>query len=47
MKLAWICYPHDTTEDPDDLYPIFLFVEPEDGIWRKVIPIVYAVLESD
>ena len=47
MKLAWLCYPHDSEDDPDDLYPVVRFVEPEIWIWRKVVPIVYAVLEVD
>jgi len=42
MKLAWLCYLHDE----DDLLPVIRFVEPESWIWRKVVPIVYAVLEE-
>jgi len=43
MKLAWLCYLHDE----DDLLPVVRFVEPERWIYRKVVPIVYAVLEID
>jgi hypothetical protein len=44
VKLAWLCYPHDSE---DDLYPVIRFVEPEKWVWRKVVPIVYAILEVD
>jgi len=47
MKLAWLCYPHDYGDDPDDLYPVIRFVEPERWVWRKIVPIVYAILEVD
>jgi hypothetical protein len=40
MKLAWLCYLHDE----DDLLPVIRFEEPERWIYRKVVPIVYAVL---
>jgi hypothetical protein len=40
MKLAWLCYLHDE----DDLLPIIRFEEPERWIYRKVVPIVYAIL---
>ena len=43
MKLAWLCYLHDEEDSP----PVVCFVEPERWIWRKVVPIVYAVLESN
>ena len=29
MKLAWLCYSFDSEDDPDDLYPVIRFVEPE------------------
>jgi hypothetical protein len=47
MKLAWLCYPHDYGDDPDDLYPVIRFEEPERWIYRKIVPIVYAILEVD
>ena len=44
MKLAWLCYLHD---EEDDILPVIRFVEPERWIYSKVVPIVYAVLETD
>jgi hypothetical protein len=43
MKLAWLCYLHDE----DDLLPVIRFEEPERWIYRKIVPIVYAILEVD
>ena len=45
MKLAWLCYLYD--EEDDILGPEIRFVEPERWRYRKVVPIVYAVLETD
>lgn len=44
MKLAWLCYHGSYENDP---YPVILFVEPERWEYQKIIPIVYAVLETD
>ena len=43
MRLAWICYKED-----DDEYtpPVILFEEPESWVYRKIVPIVYAILEG-
>jgi hypothetical protein len=43
MKLAWLCYLHDVD---DDILPVIRFEEPERWVYRKVVPIVYAVLEA-
>ena len=43
MKLAWLCYLHD--EDEDHM-PVIRFVEPEHWVYRRVVPIVYAILED-
>ena len=43
MKLAWLCYLHD---EEDDILPVIRFVEPESWVYRKVVPIVYAILEG-
>ena len=39
MKLAWICYDYDNDVK-------ICFEEPERWLYSKVIPIVYAELES-
>jgi hypothetical protein len=41
VKLAWLCY------DESDLQPEIRFEEPERWRYRKIVPIVYAVLEID
>ena len=43
MRLAWLCYFHD---EDDIILPVIRFVEPERWIYRKVVPIVYAILEG-
>jgi len=43
MKLAWICYKED---DDEWAHPVIRFVEPERWVYRKVVPIVYAILEE-
>ena len=43
MRLAWLCYLHD---EEDYILPVIRFVEPERWIYRKVVPIVYAILEE-
>ena len=43
MRLAWLCYLHD---EEDDILPVIRFVEPERWVYRKVVPIVYAILEE-
>lgn len=43
MRLAWLCYLHD---EEDDILPVIRFEEPERWIYRKVVPIVYAILEG-
>jgi len=43
VKLAWLCYLHDE----DDLLPIIRLEEPDRYMYRKVVPIVYAILEVD
>jgi hypothetical protein len=43
MKLAWLCYLHDVD---DDILPVIRFEEPERWVYRKIVPIVYAVLEA-
>lgn len=45
MKLAWLCYPHWVDKE-DDILPVIRFVEPERWVYRKVVPIVYAILEE-
>lgn len=44
MKLAWLCYLYD--EEDDILGPEIRFVEPERWRYRKVVPIVYSILEG-
>jgi hypothetical protein len=39
MKLAWICYDHYNDVK-------ICFEEPEDWLYSKIVPIVYAVLEN-
>jgi hypothetical protein len=46
VKLAWLCYPH-WHDSGDDILPVILFEEPERWTYRKVVPIVYAILEVD
>ena len=43
MKLAWLCYLHDEEDFP----PVIRFEEPGRYMYRKIIPIVYAILEVD
>ena len=43
MKLAWICY----SDDEENFAPSLVFVEPERWQYHRVVPIVYAVLETD
>ena len=43
MRLAWLCYLHD---EEDDILHVIRFVEPERWVYRKVVPIVYAILEG-
>jgi len=46
VKLAWLCYPHWVDKE-DDILPVIRFEEPERWIYRKIVPIVYAILEVD
>ena len=41
MRLAWICYT-----DENDRIPVILMYEPERWEYRKIVPIVYAILEE-
>jgi hypothetical protein len=45
MRLAWLCYPHWHDKD-EDYMPVILFEQPESWVYRKVVPIVYAILEG-
>jgi hypothetical protein len=45
MKLAWLCYPHWHDSCIGD-GPVIRFEEPERWIYRKIVPIVYAILEG-
>ena len=45
MKLAWLCYPH-WHDSGKDYMPVIRFEEPERWIYRKIVPIVYAILEG-
>jgi hypothetical protein len=52
MKLAWLCYDYDEwlKASPHNDYvavPEIRFKEPSPYMYHKIIPIVYAVLESD
>jgi hypothetical protein len=51
MKLAWLCYDYDEwIKSPNKDYvavPEIRFEEPPPYMYYKIIPIVYAVLESD
>lgn len=46
MKLAWLCFEH--FEDGEVMPPaIIKFVKPERFLYRKIIPIVYAELDTN
>ena len=47
MKLAWLCYSYDYEEDND--LPVIQFEDPYrvSFKYRKIVPIVYAILEVD
>ena len=47
MKLAWLCYSYDYEKDND--MPVIHFADPYRIAfkYRKIIPIVYAELETE
>jgi hypothetical protein len=42
MKLAWICYD----DDPEFPEVKIVFEEPDSYRWSRVVPIVYAEIQS-
>ncbi len=51
MKLAWLCYTRaqlddPLTEDSELLPPDIKFEQPSEWEYDKIVPIVYAVIET-
>lgn len=44
MYKAWICFPHNDWDEPEQ--PIVLFKEPESFMYSKVIPIAFHKLKE-